>query len=309
MEKMKICPDCMQTRPLSEFYKNRARYDGHSGQCWECHSATLSISRQKIRRQILAKYGGKCVRCGFDDADCLQIDHVNSDGSYDRAFTTSPSRMNRKILEDTSGMYQLLCANCNCKKRVEAGEQFRRKSDRILGPLVSIKNHIRRVDDLPQSRKDEFEEDKRQSLADDLQRKRIAIQSAWDNPEKREQRVSKRRETIAALKEAIPGYEDALDVHREVAQANAAKARRALRGTLSRYWQLNDAAWLREQYHEKGISLAEIALLIGMPNGADGKGAVSKSLKTHGIPTRTTGDGKRLRDARKLSAAGGEPDA
>lgn len=34
---MKHCPKCATDKPLSDFYKNKSRKDGHMGYCKECH--------------------------------------------------------------------------------------------------------------------------------------------------------------------------------------------------------------------------------------------------------------------------------
>jgi hypothetical protein len=85
-----------------------------------------------LRLKVLDFLGGRCVSpsCawvngdgskGCTDARCLQIDHVFGNGTKE----TRSMSMNvflRKVFADTSGMYQLLCANCNWIKRIENRE-------------------------------------------------------------------------------------------------------------------------------------------------------------------------------------------
>lgn len=75
---------------------------------------------QRLRERILEKYGGVCAICGFSDHRALQVDHVDNDGCKD------PYRKGRRrtafmqaVLRDTSGRFQLLCANCNTIKAHE----------------------------------------------------------------------------------------------------------------------------------------------------------------------------------------------
>lgn len=84
--------------------------------------ATRKEHRRKLRLAVLAKFGNKCAICGFDNPRALQIDHVFGDGKADRkAYSNGATpKYLRKILEDTSGMYQLLCANCNILKYWES---------------------------------------------------------------------------------------------------------------------------------------------------------------------------------------------
>lgn len=83
----------------------------------------------EIKAQIFDRYGNKCVRCGFDD-DCraFQIDHVNGGGSQDALKFKSKRAYWKHVLEDQTGKFQLLCANCNAIKRIEQGEHRKRSS-------------------------------------------------------------------------------------------------------------------------------------------------------------------------------------
>jgi hypothetical protein len=71
----------------------------------------------QLRIKVIEKLGGKCKDCGFNDPRALQIDHVNNDGYIERNLITSRVTYLNKVLKDTSGKYQLLCANCNWIKR------------------------------------------------------------------------------------------------------------------------------------------------------------------------------------------------
>lgn len=112
------------------FYKNmhKSQYKRNAWRYAEAH--------RKLREQALQYLGGKCANpvCGWANTDgslgcsdfrCLQIDHVNGDGVKDRRKTGVSSVFLRKVLRDTSGMYQLLCANCNWIKRVENKEYMK----------------------------------------------------------------------------------------------------------------------------------------------------------------------------------------
>ena len=98
---------------------HRVRYSGYHRE-W----------RRKIREAVLRKLGGKCANpaCqwlnpngtrGCTDWRCLQIDHVNDDGYIERKRFASRgvTAFYRKVLADTEGLYQLLCANCNWIKK------------------------------------------------------------------------------------------------------------------------------------------------------------------------------------------------
>ena len=76
----------------------------------------------KLREDIYEKYGKVCVRCGFSDRRALQIDHVRGNGRAHRATFKNDYSYYRFVRDDETGMFQMLCANCNSIKRVENGE-------------------------------------------------------------------------------------------------------------------------------------------------------------------------------------------
>jgi hypothetical protein len=67
-------------------------------------------------------YGGKCARCGIPDPDVLCIDHVNNNGAKERQIRRG-SKFYRWLRRNNypKGEYQLLCYNCNWKKRMHKG--------------------------------------------------------------------------------------------------------------------------------------------------------------------------------------------
>lgn len=77
---------------------------------------------RQLRIEALGKLGNKCVKCGFSDIRALQIDHINGGGCYDMR-NRSRKNLYRFILNnDVTGIFQLLCANCNWIKRYENDE-------------------------------------------------------------------------------------------------------------------------------------------------------------------------------------------
>ena len=83
--------------------------------------------RDKLRTRVLEKLGNKCANksCqwqnrdgsrGCKDSRCLQIDHIQGGGTQENLELSRP-QFYTKVLNDTLGLYQLLCANCNWIKR------------------------------------------------------------------------------------------------------------------------------------------------------------------------------------------------
>ena len=83
--------------------------------------------RNKIRKQrlkIIEYLGAKCKWCGFTDWRALQVDHVNGRGTKENKKIGNYKVLGQ-VMTDTSGKYQLLCANCNWIKKYENDEVHR----------------------------------------------------------------------------------------------------------------------------------------------------------------------------------------
>lgn len=104
--------------------KAREYYHIHVDRCRENSSRTTRTLNRKRRLDIISYLGGKCVKCGFSDWRALQIDHVNGGGSKERVATCGANMAGyyKRIKEDKTGRYQLLCANCNWIKKYENNE-------------------------------------------------------------------------------------------------------------------------------------------------------------------------------------------
>jgi hypothetical protein len=83
-----------------------------------------NYSKRK-RLELISLLGGKCVRCGESDWRCLQVDHINGNGKIDRRKRAGSKAWTVYLIEkikNGSKDYQLLCANCNWKKKYENDE-------------------------------------------------------------------------------------------------------------------------------------------------------------------------------------------
>ena len=135
---MKRCKDCHKDLPKSEYHKDKTNKDRLRTRCKGCRSKlaksywiktrekSSSKKRQgyeRLRKNILNKYGNKCSSCSFGDWRALQVDHINGGGSTKRLQENRNwHKFYREVLEDKVGLYQLLCANCNWIKRYENKE-------------------------------------------------------------------------------------------------------------------------------------------------------------------------------------------
>lgn len=60
-----------------------------------------------------------CNKCGFNDIDCLDLDHIDNDGNKTRKETNKMGIYFYLNKLDYPIGYQVLCRNCNWKKYLE----------------------------------------------------------------------------------------------------------------------------------------------------------------------------------------------
>ncbi len=127
------CQECRSNADRKSRQTNQSNRATYAKQYRKSHRLELAAAskntRKSIKTRVYAKLGNRCAnpKClwinedgtsGCTDFRCLQIDHVNDDGtsSGDRALK-SGYKFYLKVINDTKGLYQLLCANCNWIKR------------------------------------------------------------------------------------------------------------------------------------------------------------------------------------------------
>jgi len=83
--------------------------------------------RKKIRKEVIDKYGGKCVCCGETELLFLTIDHKNNDGNLERIeMSGDQSGSSMKFFfkirkEPIREDLQILCFNCNLGRSMNDG--------------------------------------------------------------------------------------------------------------------------------------------------------------------------------------------
>lgn len=77
--------------------------------------------RITLKLELLNHYSQnklECNVCGFNDIDCLALDHINGGGSLDRKKEPSSYFYRRLKREGFPEGFQVLCNNCNWKKHI-----------------------------------------------------------------------------------------------------------------------------------------------------------------------------------------------
>lgn len=115
----KFCPRCERDLEFDNFAKAQRRREGLRATCRDCESVIWKAKITKLKEQIYDKLGHVCCRCSFGNKKALQIDHVFGGGNQEHDEIKNHYSFLKKVLEDTGGLYQILCANCNWIKRAE----------------------------------------------------------------------------------------------------------------------------------------------------------------------------------------------
>ncbi len=81
------------------------------------------IKYRKYKNKVIKYYSGntmKCCNCGFDNINCLEIDHINNNGAEERKKIGSGIQFYRWLIKNNFPKgYQVLCKNCNWLKYLD----------------------------------------------------------------------------------------------------------------------------------------------------------------------------------------------
>lgn len=95
--------------------------------CEPCREYKAERSRQ-VRAAAIEGYGGRCVCCGEDDPNTLELDHVNGDGGQHRREVGGAGDGTYKwaIANGFPDRLQLLCGSCHRVKTRTGDCSYRR---------------------------------------------------------------------------------------------------------------------------------------------------------------------------------------
>lgn len=132
---MKYCTSCNQNKDLTEFNKNKAKFDGLQTKCKLCdrnrarklynndpECANKAIARKAIRikdnKQKLLKIliNSSCVICLEKDIVVLDFDHLDRSIKIDNVSNMVCQGLSWLKIEEEIKKCQILCANCHRRK-------------------------------------------------------------------------------------------------------------------------------------------------------------------------------------------------
>lgn len=154
----KVCSKCHQEKPLNFFYRDKTKKDGHSCRCKLCINKTyiphprILLSEeekksrlkgrytlyyqdnkeyihprqkrrnQQVRLEVLQHYSQmdipECKLCKEKDLLVLCVDHIHGGGNKHRKTIRGANFYYWLRKNNYPDDYQILCANCNQRKRI-----------------------------------------------------------------------------------------------------------------------------------------------------------------------------------------------
>lgn len=114
---------------IYRWLKNNSYPDGYTTLCFNCNCSKMFYKNNKYKlknydlinkQNVINHYGKKCNQCNEDSIEKLTIDHINNDGAEHRRKTNcgTGQMIYRWIIKNNyPNIFQVLCFNCNCKKR------------------------------------------------------------------------------------------------------------------------------------------------------------------------------------------------
>jgi hypothetical protein len=152
---VKICMNCQQSKHLNQYNIRRYNKDGHSSYCIECDKDTKNytfhrhkelsdddyvkwrlsenykakVEKQRTKREVFSHYcKDGIVQCAnpfrvhteaITDLDILTLDHMKGDGYKEPKNRRGGIMLYRKLKQESyPNGFQVLCANCQFKKKV-----------------------------------------------------------------------------------------------------------------------------------------------------------------------------------------------
>jgi hypothetical protein len=102
--------------------ENMRRYRMERPEQYNSHSQKAKLREREI---LFEMYGHVCVRCGFADKRALTLDHINNDGSSERALLGERGVYRKAKATHQPDVYQILCMNCQFIKQAEVINSLR----------------------------------------------------------------------------------------------------------------------------------------------------------------------------------------
>jgi len=95
--------------------KYRENHREKSNNYWQKYNAK---EYPRLKNNVFNLFGNACNSCGINDPDILCIDHIDHVGKNRKRITYPLYRWILNHPTESKTKFQLLCRNCNWKKRI-----------------------------------------------------------------------------------------------------------------------------------------------------------------------------------------------
>jgi hypothetical protein len=126
----KYCYSCKETKPTTQFSKNKSKKDGYKDECKCCHGIIRRKTRDNRSKMCVEYKGCKCEDCG------KQLTYETNKGDYD-FHHVDPSTKTKNInimlsnkvsestLKEELDKCVLLCKPCHMKRHTDFNRGLR----------------------------------------------------------------------------------------------------------------------------------------------------------------------------------------
>lgn len=115
---MKLCANCQQTKPLSEYYIRNKKTGNTFAWCKQCLNEYSVKQHNAIKVKAVEYMGGHCKLCGYDRCKTALVFHHLDPNEKDFGIAQNRTRNWDKIVKELDKCV-LLCGNCHAE--VHAG--------------------------------------------------------------------------------------------------------------------------------------------------------------------------------------------
>ena len=135
---MKQCHNCHESKPLSDFHKNKNQKDGYQPRCKVCMKVAYNLSRNKKKDHYNAvkrnrqrsikkmfddwKSENGCQHCSEDDPCCLDLHHTDPSTKEDAVGNLIARSNGWESIMVEANKCVVLCRNCHAKTHAGRGE-------------------------------------------------------------------------------------------------------------------------------------------------------------------------------------------
>jgi len=115
---VKVCKDCGERKPITDFYSNTNMTDGHLSWCKRCSVKRYGPGRSARQRDLLTyiqaiKLERGCADCGYNaHPSALDFDHLPGSIKEHRLASMSGGSTKAKIDAEIAKC-EVVCANCH----------------------------------------------------------------------------------------------------------------------------------------------------------------------------------------------------